>query len=335
MNLATKYLSILVLLAIGAGLGLDHLFPELSGAVAQMEVAKVNLPIALLIWVMVLPMFAQIDLSSLKNISKFVSASSITLFVNWIVKPLSMAFFGWLFLKVLFINMLDYEQIDSYIAGLIILAAAPCTAMVFIWSRLCKGDSAFTLAQVALNDLIMVIAFVPICQTLIGLTSLYLPWETLLVSLALYLVLPFALASLAPKISERLEPLTLPALLLTITLIFCFQGRRLLSHPETILLLSIPITLQVFFTFTVTVLLTRRFNIQYSLAAPAALIGASNFFELAVATAISLFGLHSGATLATVVGVLIEVPLMLLLVRILKNRFMPIDEYSTEGIGCD
>ena len=332
MNLFERYLSIWVFLCIIAGIALGHWFPALFQSLGALEVAKVNLPVAILVWLMILPMLLKIDFHALHEVRKHTRGIGITLFINWAVKPFSMALLGWLFIRILFADWLPAEQIDSYIAGLIILAAAPCTAMVFVWSNLTNGHPGFTLTQVALNDVIMVFAFAPIVALLLGIASITVPWDTLVLSVVLYIVLPVMVASLWRRwlLSQEhgvarlatllhiLQPLSLLALLTTLVLLFGFQGNQIIEQPFVILLLAVPIIIQVYFNSGLAYLLSRRFGVAHRVAAPAALIGASNFFELAVATAISLYGLNSGAALATVVGVLVEVPVMLSVVRIVN-----------------
>jgi ACR3 family arsenite transporter len=333
MNLFARYLTVWVLLCIVAGIGLGHAFPGAFAWLGARELAHVNLPVAALVWLMILPMLLKIDFHALQEVRLHVRGIGVTLFVNWAVKPFSMALLGWLFLRVLFTNWLPPGQIDSYIAGLILLGAAPCTAMVFVWSHLTNGHPGFTLSQVALNDLIMVFAFAPIVALLLGIASISVPWDTLLLSVLLYIVLPVLLAVLwrrtllartggmarLDRVLRILQPVSMLALLLTLVLLFGFQGEQILRQPFIILLLAIPILVQVYFNAGLAYLLSRRLGVAHCVAAPAALIGASNFFELAVATAISLYGLGSGAALATVVGVLVEVPVMLSVVAI-ANR---------------
>jgi len=295
-----------------------------------MEIAKVNLPVGLLIWVMIIPMLLRIDFGALGQVRSHVKGIGVTLAVNWLVKPFSMAFLAWVFIRHLFAPLLPAEQIDSYIAGLILLAAAPCTAMVFVWSRLTNGDPYFTLSQVALNDVIMIFAFAPIVALLLGIASITVPWDTLLTSVVLYIVIPVIVAQLWRRsllrrgqaafdaALARIGPWSITALLLTLVLLFAFQGEAILKQPLIIALLAVPILIQVFFNSTLAYVLNRAVGEQHAVACPSALIGASNFFELAVAAAISLFGFESGAALATVVGVLIEVPVMLLVVRVVN-----------------
>jgi ACR3 family arsenite transporter len=327
------YLSIWVALCILAGIGLGHLFPGLFEALGAMEVASVNLPVAVLIWLMILPMLLKIDFQALSEVRRHWKGVGITLFVNWAIKPFSMALLAWLFIRNLFAPWLPAEQLDSYIAGLIILAAAPCTAMVFVWSNLSDGHPGFTLSQVALNDVIMVFAFAPIVALLLGISSIHVPWDTLVLSVVLYIVLPVIIASLwrrwlmrgesgekrLKRVLDRMHPVSLSALLVTLVLLFGFQGEQIIAKPVIILLLAIPILIQVYFNSGLAYLLGKKLGVAHCVAAPSALIGASNFFELAVAAAISLFGLESGAALATVVGVLVEVPVMLSVVWIVNR----------------
>jgi arsenite transporter len=326
-----RYLTIWVALCIVAGVLLGQLLPGFFHAVAALEVAKVNIPVGVLIWVMIIPMLLKIDFAALGQVKSHARGIGVTLLVNWAIKPFSMALLGWIFIRHVFAPWLPAEQIDSYIAGLILLAAAPCTAMVFVWSQLCKGDPYFTLSQVALNDSIMVVAFAPIVALLLGLSSITVPWDTLLTSVALYIVVPVVVAQLWRKallakgtkhfeaIASKLGPYSISALLLTLVLLFAFQGEAILEQPLVIALLAVPILIQVLLNSGLAYLLNRRMGVQHCVAGPSALIGASNFFELAVATAISLFGFQSGAALATVVGVLIEVPVMLAVVAIVNR----------------
>jgi len=330
MSLFERWLTLWVFLCILAGIALGQFVPGPFQALGRMEVAQVNLPVGLLIWVMIVPMLVKVDFGALHEVRRHVKGIGVTLFVNWLVKPFSMAFLGWLFIRQLFAPMLPAEQIDSYIAGLILLAAAPCTAMVFVWSRLTNGDPLFTLSQVALNDTIMVFAFAPIVGLLLGISAIVVPWDTLLTSVVLYIVVPLALAQLWRKAllkkgqahfdatMEKLGPWSIAALLATLVLLFAFQGRAIVDKPLIIALLAVPILIQVFFNSALAYWLNRKVGEQHAVACPSALIGASNFFELAVAAAISLFGFESGAALATVVGVLIEVPVMLLVVKVVN-----------------
>ncbi len=331
MSLFERYLTLWVFLCILAGIGLGQLMPGVFQAIGRMEVARVNLPVGLLIWVMIIPMLVKVDFAALHEVKQHVKGIVVTLFINWAVKPFSMAFLGWLFIRQIFAPYLPADQLDSYVAGLILLAAAPCTAMVFVWSRLSNGDPLFTLSQVALNDTIMVFAFAPIVALLLGMSSIAVPWDTLLTSVALYIVIPVILAQLWRRrllargqasfdaAMEKIGPWSIAALLLTLVLLFAFQGAAIIKQPLVIALLAVPILIQVFFNSALAYWLNRRVGEKHSVACPSALIGASNFFELAVAAAISLFGFESGAALATVVGVLIEVPVMLLVVRIVNQ----------------
>ena len=331
MNLFERYLTLWVALCIVLGVALGQWLPGVFQAVARLEVAQVNLPVGVLIWVMIIPMLVKVDFAAVHQVRQHVRGIGVTLFVNWLVKPFSMALLGWLFVRQLFAPWLPAEQLDSYIAGLILLAAAPCTAMVFVWSRLTQGDPLFTLSQVALNDVIMVLAFAPLVGLLLGVSAIAVPWDTLLTSVLLYIVAPVLLAQLWRRAllargqaafdaaMARIGPWSMAALLLTLVLLFAFQGEAILRQPLVIALLAVPILLQVLFNSALAYGLNRALGEQHCVAGPSALIGASNFFELAVAAAISLFGLHSGAALATVVGVLIEVPVMLLVVRVVNS----------------
>ena len=327
-----RYLTVWVALCIVAGVALGHFFPSQFHVIGSIEVAKVNLPVAILIWLMIIPMLVKIDFAALSKVKEHWRGIAVTLFINWAVKPFTMALFGWTFIGWLFRPYLPAEQIDSYIAGLILLAAAPCTAMVFVWSNLSNGEPHFTLSQVALNDLIMVFAFAPIVGLLLGLSAITVPWETLLLSVLLYIVVPVIIAQVVrskviaragpqglQKLLSTLQPASLVALLTTLILLFAFQGEQILAQPIIILMLATPILIQVYFNAGLAYLLNRLTGEAHCVAAPSALIGASNFFELAVAAAISLFGFNSGAALATVVGVLIEVPVMLSVVKIVNS----------------
>ena len=329
MSIFERYLSLWVALCIVAGVGLGHLFPGAFQFFGGLEVARVNLPVAVLVWLMIVPMLLKIDFGALHRVREHWRGVGVTVFVNWAVKPFSMALLGWLFIAGAFRHWLPADQIDSYIAGLIILAAAPCTAMVFVWSNLSGGDPHFTLSQVALNDLIMVFAFAPLVGLLLGISAIVVPWDTLFLSVLVFIVVPVAIAQawrrgLLARGGEAalsaalgwLQPVSLVALLATLVLLFGFQGEQILAQPLIILLLAIPILIQVYFNAGLAYWLNRRLGVKHAVAAPSALIGASNFFELAVATAIGLFGFDSGAALATVVGVLVEVPVMLSVVRI-------------------
>jgi ACR3 family arsenite transporter len=331
MTTFERYLTLWVALCIVVGIAIGHWLPGPVQAIGAMEVAQVNLPVAVLIWLMIIPMLLKIDFAALGEVKQHWRGIGVTLFINWAVKPFSMALLGWLFIGWLFRPWLPAEQIESYIAGLILLAAAPCTAMVFVWSNLTRGEPHFTLSQVALNDAIMVVAFAPIVGLLLGLSSIVVPWQTLLLSVALYIVVPVVLAQIwrgrimasggeaaLQAVLRRLGPLSLIALLTTLVLLFAFQGGQILAQPLVIALLAVPILIQVYFNSGLAYLLNRHFGVAHCVAGPSALIGASNFFELAVAAAISLFGFQSGAALATVVGVLIEVPVMLSVVHIVN-----------------
>jgi len=331
MSIFERYLTLWVALCIVAGVALGHFFPAIFHAVGSAEVARVNLPVAVLIWLMIIPMLVRVDFGALGQVKEHWRGVGVTLFINWAVKPFSMAALGWLFIGYLFAPYLPADQIASYIAGLIILAAAPCTAMVFVWSNLSNGEPHFTLSQVAVNDAIMVFAFAPIVGLLLGLSAITVPWETLFLSVVLYIVVPVIIAQLLRRrliasggpaavaaALKRLGPVSLVALLATLVLLFGFQGEQIIAQPLIIALLAVPILIQVYFNSGLAYLLNRYFGVAHCVAAPSALIGASNFFELAVATAIVLFGFESGAALATVVGVLVEVPVMLSVVRIVN-----------------
>ena len=331
MSVFERYLTVWVFLCIVVGIAFGQLLPGVFQAIGGLEVAQVNLPVGLLIWVMIIPMLVKVDFGALQEVRKHVRGIGVTLFVNWLVKPFSMAFLGWLFIRHWFAPLLPPEQIDSYIAGLILLAAAPCTAMVFVWSRLSGGDPLFTLSQVALNDSIMVLAFAPLVAFLLGISAITVPWATLLISVLLYIVIPVILAQLWRRAllargqaafdaaMDKIGPWSIGALLATLVLLFAFQGGAILQQPLVIALLAVPILIQVLFNSALAYWLNRALGEQHNIACPSALIGASNFFELAVAAAISLFGFNSGAALATVVGVLIEVPVMLLVVYVVNH----------------
>jgi len=335
-----RYLSLWVLLCIVAGIALGQMFPGIFQAIGRMQVARVNIPVGLLIWVMIIPMLIKIDFGALHQVKAHWKGIGVTLFVNWAVKPFSMAFLGWLFVRQVFAPYLPAAQLDSYIAGLILLAAAPCTAMVFVWSRLSGGDPYFTLSQVALNDTIMIFAFAPIVGLLLGISAISVPWDTLLTSVVLYIVIPVILAQLwrntllakgqvaFAAALQRIGPWSIGALLVTLVLLFAFQGEAILKQPLVIAMLAVPILIQVFFNAGLAYWLNRKIGEKHNIACPSALIGASNFFELAVAAAISLFGFDSGAALATVVGVLIEVPVMLLVVKAVNNSRRWYEAYS-------
>jgi ACR3 family arsenite transporter len=330
MGFFERWLTLWVALCIVAGITLGQTLPEPVHWLGRMELARVNIPVGFLIWVMIIPMLLKIDFGALHQVRAHVRGIGVTLVVNWLVKPFSMAFFAWLFVRQLFAPWLPAEQIDSYVAGLILLAAAPCTAMVFVWSRLTNGDPYFTLTQVALNDTIMVFAFAPIVVFLLGISSITVPWDTLLASVVLYIAIPVILAQAwrrrllarGPLFFDltlaRTQPWSVAALLVTLVLLFAFQGDAIIANPLIIALLAVPILVQVFLNSSLAYWLNRLLGEKHSIACPSALIGASNFFELAVAAAISLFGFESGAALATVVGVLIEVPVMLLVVRVVN-----------------
>lgn len=335
MSIFERYLTLWVALCMGVGTLLGYQFPASFEHLSTLEYAQVNLPVAVLIWLMIIPMLAKINFTALLEVKQHMRGIGITLFVNWAVKPFSMVALAWLFIGVWCRPYLPSEEIHSYIAGLIILAAAPCTAMVFVWSQLTNGEPHFTLSQVALNDTIMLFAFAPIVGLLLGISSIIIPWNTLLLSVLLYIVIPVLIAQFVRRLLiasggetllstslERLAPVSISALLLTIVLLFGFQGLHIIQQPMVIAILAIPITIQVYFNSGLAYFLSRRFGVAHCVAGPSALIGASNFFELAVATAIGLFGINSGAALATVVGVLIEVPVMLTVVSIV-NRTKP------------
>ncbi|MBK9160671.1 MAG: ACR3 family arsenite efflux transporter [Nitrosomonadales bacterium] len=328
MNLFERYLTLWVASCIFIGVLLGELLPEAFHAIAALEVAKVNIPVGVLVWVMIIPMLLKIDFGALHQVRAHVRGIGVTLFVNWAVKPFSMAFLGWLFIRHVFADYLPQDQLDSYIAGLILLAAAPCTAMVFVWSNLVKGDPYFTLSQVALNDTIMIFAFAPLVGLLLGIASIAVPWDTLFVSVVFYIVIPVIIAQLLrhrllakgektfASAMAHIAPYSMGALLVTLVLLFALQGSAIVAQPLVIAMLAVPILIQVLFNSGLAYWLNRRLGVVHCVAAPSALIGASNFFELAVATAISLFGFQSGAALATVVGVLIEVPVMLMVVKV-------------------
>jgi ACR3 family arsenite transporter len=331
MTVFERYLTVWVFFCIVIGIALGQFFPTVFQTIGALEVAQVNLPVGLLIWVMIIPMLVKVDFGALHEVRQHIKGIGVTLFVNWLVKPFSMALLGWFFVRVVFAPYLPTEQQDSYIAGLILLAAAPCTAMVFVWSRLTNGDPLFTLSQVALNDTIMVFAFAPLVGLLLGMSSITVPWATLVVSVVLYIVVPVILAQLWRRTllvkgqeafdaaMKKIGPWSISALLATLVLLFAFQGEAIIEQPAVIAMLAVPILLQVLFNSSLAYWLNYKLGEQHNIACPSALIGASNFFELAVAAAISLFGFQSGAALATVVGVLIEVPVMLVVVR-LVNR---------------
>jgi ACR3 family arsenite transporter len=327
-----RYLTVWVALCIMAGIGLGYVFPSFFQAIGSAEIANVNLPVAVLIWLMIIPMLVKIDFASLGQVSRHWRGISVTLIVNWAIKPFTMAVMAWFFIGWLFVPYLPADQINSYIAGLILLGAAPCTAMVFVWSNLTRGDPLFTLSQVTVNDLVMVFAFAPIVALLLGISAITVPWETLMLSVALYIVVPVVIAQILRTrllarggeaalqgLLSRLQPLSILALLATLVVLFAFQGQAILAQPLIIVLLSVPIIIQTYVIFGIGYFANRVVGETHVIAGPSALIGASNFFELAVAVAISLFGFNSGAALATVVGVLIEVPVMLSLVWVVNR----------------
>ncbi len=327
-----RHLTLWVALCIAVGTGLGYLFPGGFAALAAIEAAQVNLPVAVLVWLMIIPMLLEIDFGAMRQVGRHWKGIGVTVFINWAVKPFSMALLAWLFIRHVFGNALPVDQHDAYIAGLILLAAAPCTAMVFVWSNLCDGEPQFTLSQVAINDLIMVVAFAPIVGLLLGISSITVPWATLLFSVGLYIVVPVIAAALIrravltrsgeaalTRLLQRLSPVSLSALLATLVLLFGFQGRQIIEQPLIIAMLAVPILIQVYFNAGFAYWLNRRLGVAHCVAGPSALIGASNFFELAVATAVAVFGVRSGAALATVVGVLVEVPVMLSVVRIVNR----------------
>jgi ACR3 family arsenite transporter len=331
---------------IVAGIALGQLLPGLSAYVGRLKVAEVNIPVAVLIWLMIVPMLLKIDFTQLGQVARHARGIGVTLFINWAVKPFSMALLAWIFVRQVFARWLPADQIDSYVAGLILLAAAPCTAMVFVWSNLADGEPNFTLSQVALNDTIMLFAFAPIVALLLGLSSISVPWETLVLSVVLYIVVPVIASQLwrqrllvaggAPRLTAalaRLHPISLGALLLTLVLLFSFQGEQILAQPLVIAMLAVPILIQVYVNAGLAYWLNKKLGVAHCVAGPSALIGASNFFELAVATAVSLFGLRSGAALATVVGVLIEVPVMLSVVKVVGATKAWYEEHDPAKVG--
>ena len=343
MSLFERYLTVWVFVCVVIGMALGQFFPDTFQAIGAISVAQVNVPVGLLIWVMIIPMLVKVDFTALHEVRQHVKGIGVTLFVNWLVKPFSMALLGWLFIRGVFAAYLPADQHDSYIAGLILLAAAPCTAMVFVWSRLTQGDPLFTLSQVALNDTIMVFAFAPLVALLLGVSSITVPWDTLVTSVVLYILLPVVLAQLwrrallarGPQALEatmaKIGPWSITALLAMLVLLFAFQGEALLAQPLVIAMLAVPILLQVLFNASLAYWLNHRLGEKHAIACPSALIGASNFFELAVAAAISLFGFESGAALATVVGVLIEVPVMLLVVYVVNRSKHWYENAATES----
>lgn len=332
MGIFERFLSVWVGLGIVSGIILGSIFPDAMAVIAGWEYASVNLVIAVLIWLMIYPMMVQVDFAALKDVGKKPKGLALTLVINWLVKPFSMAFLGWLFFRGLFADWVDPQTASEYIAGMILLGVAPCTAMVFVWSQLTKGDANYTLVQVSINDIIMIFAFAPIAGFLLGISDITVPWDTLLLSVVLYVVVPLAAGALTRKIIDnqqdhtklnsvlaRLKPWSIIGLLTTVVLLFAFQSQTILAKPQAIVLIAIPLLIQTYGIFFIAYWLARRLRLKHNIAAPACMIGTSNFFELAVAVAISLFGLHSGAALATVVGVLVEVPVMLSLVA-LANR---------------
>ncbi|MDF1589298.1 MAG: ACR3 family arsenite efflux transporter [Gammaproteobacteria bacterium] len=327
MGTFERYLSIWVGFAIILGVFAGSFFPHLFTLLSRLEIAHVNLVIAVFIWLMIYPMMVQVDFHAVKNIGKQPKGIILTLVINWLIKPFTMALLGWLFFRVFFVNWIEPETATQYIAGMILLGVAPCTAMVFVWSQLTKGDPNYTLVQVSINDIIMIFAFAPIAAFLLGISDIIVPWQTLLLSVVLYVVLPLIAGVLTRHQLEkqgdgqrlivflnRIKPWSIMGLLATVVLLFGFQAEIIIQQPETIILIAIPLLIQTYGIFTISYLAAKRLRLAHNIAAPAAMIGASNFFELAVAVAISLFGLHSGAALATVVGVLVEVPVMLSLV---------------------
>ncbi len=327
MGIFERYLSLWVGLCIVAGVVLGNLSPSAFAQIARWEYAHVNLLVAVLIWLMIYPMMIQVDFSAIKDVGRKPKGLALTLTINWLVKPFTMAAIGWLFFKVFFASWVDPQTANEYIAGMILLGVAPCTAMVFVWSQLTQGDPNYTLVQVSVNDIIMIFAFAPITAFLLGVTDITVPWETLLLSVGLYVVLPLLAGYLTRRflhnqvsvIVQRLKPLSVMGLLATVVLLFGFQAQTIIANPESIVMIAIPLLIQTYGIFFIAYLAAKRMQLPHNVAAPAAMIGTSNFFELAVAVAISLFGLHSGAALATVVGVLVEVPVMLSLVKFANN----------------
>ncbi|HLD65553.1 MAG TPA: ACR3 family arsenite efflux transporter [Pseudomonas sp.] len=343
LGLFERYLTLWVALCIFGGTLLGLFAPAAAQSVGALEIAQVNIPVGLLIWVMIIPMLMKIDFGSLGEVYQQRAGMAVTLAVNWLIKPFTMAFLAWLFLRQLFAQWLPAEQIDSYVAGLILLGAAPCTAMVFVWSNLCRGNANFTLSQVAINDLVMVFAFAPIVALLLGVSSIPVPWDTLLLSVVMYILIPLAIAqAIRARLRRRGEaafqgllgrigPFSILALLATLVLLFSFQGQTLIEQPLIIALLAVPILMQTLFIAALGYWLCRQLRVRHDIAGPAAMIGASNFFELAVAVAIALYGFDSGAALATVVGVLIEVPVMLWLVRMVNHSRGWYERHLTPG----
>ena len=331
MGIFERYLSVWVALAIACGVLLGVLMPDAFGYIAKLEIAHINLPVAVLIWLMIYPMMVQIDWSAIKDVGKKPKGLALTIVVNWLIKPFTMALVGWLFFRVFFANWVDAQSATEYIAGMILLGVAPCTAMVFVWSQLVKGDPNYTLVQVSVNDLIMIFAYAPIASVLLGVSNIDIPWQTLLYSTILYVVLPLVAGWITRHILQKsnrpitqfiakLKPFSIMGLLLTVVLLFAFQAQTILDNPLIIVLIAIPLLVQTYGIFFLTHGLAKWLKLPHQIAGPACLIGTSNFFELAVAVAISLFGLHSGAALATVVGVLVEVPVMLSLVAWLNRQ---------------
>jgi ACR3 family arsenite transporter len=334
MGAFEKYLTYWVLACIAIGIGLGQIVGDSIQVLSSMEIAKVNIPVAILVWLMIYPMMVQIDFNSVKDVSKNWKGLGLTVFINWVVKPFSMAFFAWLFFSNLYDAWLSPEDAEQYIAGAILLGAAPCTAMVFVWSYLTKGDANYTLVQISVNDLILLVLFIPIVKFLLGITQIEIPYDVLISSVFIFVVIPLLTGYLSNKylikakgeqwfkevFLSRLKPISILALLSTLVLLFAFQGEKILNQPFDILLIAIPLTIQTYFIFFLSWFIGRYLKLPHNICAPAAMIGASNFFELSVAVAIALFGLNSGASLATVVGVLIEVPVMLSLVA-LANKW--------------
>ncbi|MBH0039747.1 ACR3 family arsenite efflux transporter [Pseudoalteromonas sp. SWN166] len=327
MGLFERYLSVWVALAIALGIFTGSIIPELFILIASFEYAHVNIVIAILIWLMIYPMMVQIDFSSIKDVGKKPKGLLLTIVLNWLIKPFTMAFLGWLFFKGIFADWVDPKTATEYIAGMILLGVAPCTAMVFIWSQLTKGDANYTLVQVSINDIIMIFAFAPIAGLLLGVTDITVPWDTLFLSVVLYVLIPLILGAVTRKKLDKAEdhsrlnqflsimkPYSIVGLLATVALLFGFQSQTILANPEAIVLIAIPLLIQTYGIFAIAYFAAKKMKLEHNIAAPACMIATSNFFELAVAVAISLFGLHSGAALATVVGVLVEVPVMLSLV---------------------
>jgi ACR3 family arsenite transporter len=323
MGIFERYLSVWVGLAIAGGIAAGLIMPGAFQVIADAEVANVNLPIAILIWLMIYPMMMQVDFASIKDVTKQPQGLALTLVVNWLIKPFSMAALGWLFFHIIFADLVSAETAQEYIAGMILLGVAPCTAMVFVWSHLTRGDANYTLLQVSVNDVIMIFAFAPIAGFLLGISDIEVPWETLLISVVLYVVLPLLAGVLTRKLlgaegvgrlSDSIKPLSILGLLATVLILFGLQAPRIVENPLDMLLIAIPLLIQTYGIFAITYYIAIRMKLKHNVAAPACMIGTSNFFELAVAVAIALFGLNSGAALATVVGVLVEVPVMLSLV---------------------